>query len=49
LHAHECIVTELEYRREYERSDAGFRHQTPATNDGLPRHQHAGADSLFAG
>src|SRR5436309_3604067 len=38
LHAHECIVTELEYRREYERSHAGFRHQTPAANDGLPRH-----------
>src|SRR5438045_7898987 len=49
LHAHECIVTELEYRREYERSDAGFRHQTLATNDGLTRHQHAGAYSLFAG
>src|SRR6266480_76996 len=49
LHAHECIVTELEYAREYERSHPGFRHQTPAANDGLPRDQHAGADSLLVG
>src|SRR5437588_9445978 len=49
LHAHECIVTEPEWPREYERSHAGFRHHTPAANDGLPRHQHAGADSLLAG
>src|SRR5213596_1704473 len=32
LHAHECIVTELQYPREYERSHPGFRHQTPAAN-----------------
>src|SRR5207244_10949113 len=47
LHAHECIVTEPEYRREYERSHPGFRRQTPASNDGLPCHQHAGADALL--
>ena len=41
--------TEPERRGEYERSHPGFGDQTPATDDGVSRHQHGGADALSTG
>src|SRR2546430_16404870 len=49
LYAHECTVTEPERRGEYERSHPGFGDQTPATDDGVSRRQHGGADALSTG